>query len=749
MTNTAAIYLGSLKDPLWTKARYCLAPIFLLLIYLVGNPRGYANTYATWKTTAFTSPDQANSNVSAESANPSQDGISNLMKYALGLDPYQNQGSGLPSFSVITQSGTSYPALTYSVSSLDPPTDLLYTPQVTTDLQTWTQANISLYSTTGPAGAGAPYYYTYMASVPLAFNPRAFMRLQVVETAVISLASGTLSSPQPVSITSPSGAKLCYTIDGTTPSLSSILYSGPFTISSSETVKVQAYNGTQPYGGVVVANYSLNTTTYPVPSAAPSTPTGLVATAGGSAVILNWTNPATNAGFILLQEENSSGVWVTIATLGPSVTSYTIANLISESNYAFRILALNSAGESAAVSTSALAGYWTPPASVPLPSISSTTYSITTYGALTSSTNNATAIQSAINAASAAGGGIVQVPSGTYLSGPLTLLSKVNLNLASGAILMMLPYGTWPSGTTPFITCNSGVTDVEISGSGTINGQGQAWWTAFAASSTVTRPQEVVLNHATRVEITGITLTNSPEEHIWVKEDTDVTVTGITIHTLAVSGQATDANTDGIDISSNDVGIYNCSITDGDDNLVLGGAYIDVENCTFGVGHGCSIGSITTSGVSYATVNNCTFTATTAGIRMKSERGRGGLVEYLAYTNLKMTSVTDPIYISSYYPTLPSSPSSDPAQAVTSTTPIWEHIEIENLTVTGSPNAGLLWGLPEELISDVTFSNVKLTATTGMDIYNATGIAFVNGSSISVSSGAREIEYNASVTGAP
>src|SRR5580698_5205004 len=85
-----------------------------------------------------------------------------------------------------------------------------------------------------------------------------------------------------------------------------------------------------------------------------------------------------------------------------------------------------------------------------LPSIPSGTYNITSYGASTSSANNAAAIQKAINAAAAAGGGTVQVPSGTFLSGPINLTNKINLNLASGATLEMLAYGTWP-GNTPFI----------------------------------------------------------------------------------------------------------------------------------------------------------------------------------------------------------------------------------------------------------------------------------------------------------
>lgn len=391
------------------------------------------------------------------------------------------------------------------------------------------------------------------------------------------------------------------------------------------------------------------------------------------------------------------------------------------------------------------AQYWTTPAPVTLPSIPSGTYNITSYGAATSSSNNASAIQKAISAASAAGGGTVVVPSGTFLSGPITLASHINLNLASGATLKMLAYGTWP-GNTVFISA-SNCTDLEISGSGTIDGQGQAWWTAFASNSSLLRPQEVSLGNSTRVEITGIHLQNSPEEHIWVKGDTDVTISGITIYTVPASGQSPAKNTDGVDITATNAYFVNDSITCGDDNIAMSGKYIDIESCTFGIGHGCSIGSITSNGVSFVTVHSCTFSGTTSGIRMKSARGRGGVVQYLAYNNNTMTSVANPIWISSYYPSDPSDPTVDTAQTVTSTTPIWKHIKITGLTATGSTNGGTIYGLPEEKVSDVTLDNVKISATTGMRIFHASSIVFQNGSSVSVSSGYPVTVYDASVSG--
>jgi polygalacturonase len=383
---------------------------------------------------------------------------------------------------------------------------------------------------------------------------------------------------------------------------------------------------------------------------------------------------------------------------------------------------------------------------VALPAIGAGNFNVTTYGAAgDGKTDDTTALQAALTAAGKAGGGTVVVPAGTYLSGPITLSSGTRLELSAGAEVEMLPMASYP-GATAFITAKS-AHDIALTGSGTIEGQGQAWWNALTATPTLARPQEVSFSNSTRVLISGIRLQNSPEEHIWVKGDTDVTVKGITISTLAMSGQHAPNNTDGVDINANGVFFCNNDIACGDDNVVMEGTNIYVAYSTFGVGHGCSIGSITQGGVSAVTVDHIAFDGTTAGIRMKSERGRGGLVENLTYSNLTMTNVESPVDIASYYPTLPTDPTTDTAQAVTATTPEWKNITIKNVTVAGSANAGTLWGLPEAKISTVVFDNVRIQATTGMEIFHATGVSFTNGSTVTVKSGAAVTTYDATVSG--
>ena len=386
------------------------------------------------------------------------------------------------------------------------------------------------------------------------------------------------------------------------------------------------------------------------------------------------------------------------------------------------------------------------PGVVPLPTIGTSTFNVTTYGAAgDGKTDDTSALQAALTAAGAAGGGVVSVPAGTYLSGPISMSSGTRLDLASGAVLEMLPMASWP-GTTPFIAADN-AHDIALTGAGTIEGQGQAWWNALTATPSLTRPQEVSLSNSTRVLIRGIRLQNPPEEHIWVKGDTDVTITGITIETLAVSGQHAPNNTDGIDVSAKGVFFCGNSVACGDDNIAMSGSNIYVGYSTFGVGHGCSIGSITQNGVSSLTVEHMTFNGTTSGIRMKSARGRGGLVTGLSYSNITMTNVENPVYITSYYPTLPTDPTTDTAQAVTATTPQWQNITIKNLTVTGSSVAGILWGLPEAPISTLVFDNVNIQASKGMDIFHATGVSFVNGSTVTVTTAPAVIVSDATVTG--
>jgi polygalacturonase len=370
-------------------------------------------------------------------------------------------------------------------------------------------------------------------------------------------------------------------------------------------------------------------------------------------------------------------------------------------------------------------------------------FNITAYGAVgDGSTDNTTAIQNAINAAAAAsGGGTVEVPApGVFLSGPITLGSKVNLQIDSGATLEMLPmaeFTAYSEGTTYFIYVNN-VTDVEISGSGTIDGQGAAWWSPKASS----RPYMIYFNKVNRVLVQNVTLQNPPEMHIVFKSsDGNITIQGITINTPV------SPNTDGIDLVGTNCLVQNCSISDGDDNVALGSSSSSavssdtlITNCTFGIGHGVSIGSNTAGGVSNLTVINCTFNGTTYGIRMKSDNatsggsGEGGVAQNLNYFNLGMTNIVEgAIVIYSYYSEYGTPIGFTPTMASTQsvgtvTIPIWRNITISNLTATvaNGGTAGIIWGRIEAPVTNVLLSHVNITAPGTFDLYNVRGFQFTD-----------------------
>jgi autotransporter-associated beta strand protein len=395
----------------------------------------------------------------------------------------------------------------------------------------------------------------------------------------------------------------------------------------------------------------------------------------------------------------------------------------------------------------------------PLPNIPSLSTNATDFGAFGDGvSNNAPAIQAAINAVAASGGGTVIVSAvGTltnYLSGPLTLASKVCLQIDTNTVLRMLPMNSWPLATTPFIKA-SNLHDIEINGAGIIDGQGANWWSPVASS----RPDFIDLSGCFNALIQNVTLQNPPTFHLMLKgNNVNLTIQGITINTPNNS-----PNTDGMDLASTNVLIRNCTINCGDDNIEIGGsgaaADITISNCTFGTGHGLSIGSITSGGVHDLIVSNCAFNGTEYGIHMKSDRDRGGPVQNLRYLDLTMTNVSFPIAIYSYYHEIgspsssitvsPSMASTDVAQTVTGTTPIWRDVIISNVTAgaTGGNIAGIIWGLPEMAVSNFTLCNVSISAPTKtFQLYNAQAIQIIDSQLGGPVSADTLTLYNAQVT---
>lgn len=389
-----------------------------------------------------------------------------------------------------------------------------------------------------------------------------------------------------------------------------------------------------------------------------------------------------------------------------------------------------------------------PPAlpTIPRPNIPDKRFSIADYGAVGDGmTMNTDAFSKAIAACAAAGGGTVVVPPGKFLTAAFELTSSLNLHIEKDATILFsnkfddykLTRDRYPD----LITATN-VHDLAITGEGTINGQGKPWWDEFLKTKGAPaevekmphRPFMIVIRGCERLLVQGVTLTNSPMFHLVPSACRDVIIENITIRS---PGDA--PNTDGLDPSGWNWLVTNCTFDVGDDCIAIkptgkppeGRLAVEdfyVTNCTFKHGHGMSVGGQTPAGLRRLVVRDCTFENTDAGIRLKANRGSGGLVEDCLYENLTMKNVKVPIYITSYYPErgIPKVITGDTGQPVNATTPIWRNIRITNVTAEGGTTAGRMVGVPEMPISDVVLTNVKISAGKPFQIWNAKGVRFVS-----------------------
>ena len=411
---------------------------------------------------------------------------------------------------------------------------------------------------------------------------------------------------------------------------------------------------------------------------------------------------------------------------------------------------------------------WTAVELPQLPAITSAnTLNIKDYGASTSAADNTKAIQKALDAVPTTGGMVV-IPAGTWMFGStdqmtsktevLSIKSKTVLHLCAGATLKLVEYGKAPNNKTVFIGCkNKGknVTDVVIEGEGEtsiIDGQGARWWLAKEQSKTFNPGAMIRFEQGQRFLLRNFKIQNTPGVNITISNSGKAS--HATIHGVTISEPASEAgkgkashNTDGVSIWGPYVNIYNCNISNGDDNVVCDNdaQYIHVWNCDFGTGHGASIGSYTKN-IKHVWFDNITMNGTTAGIRMKTGINsdgtlRGGGEEDWKFTNFTMTKVKNPLSIDCFYDkNYNSDPAVDKAnaRALDSTTPTYNGIYLQNVKTTDvcDGNAIFFVGRPESHIKNVTLDNVQISAKKGIDIRFVDNLVFKNGSKITVSSGA-------------
>ena len=410
---------------------------------------------------------------------------------------------------------------------------------------------------------------------------------------------------------------------------------------------------------------------------------------------------------------------------------------------------------------------WTAVALPQLPAITAAnTFNITSYGASTSSADNTKAIQKALDAVPSTGGMVV-IPAGTWMFGStdqmtsstevLSIKSKTILHLCAGATLKLVEYGKAPNNKTLFIGCkNKNQSDIVIEGEGVtsvIDGQGARWWLAREQKETFNPGAMIRFESGQRYLLRNFKIQNTPGVNITISNSGKAS--HATIHDVTISEPASEAgagkashNTDGISIWGPYVNIYNCNISNGDDNVVCDNdaQYIHVWNCYFGTGHGASIGSFTKN-IKHVWFDQITMNGTTAGIRLKTgsdktnnviTKLRGGGEEDFKFTNFTMTNVKNPFSMDCYYDKeYNADPAVDKAnaRALDSTTPTYNGILLQNVKTTDvcSGNAIFLVGRPESHIKNVTLDNVQINAKKGIDIRFVDNLIFKNGSKITVS----------------
>jgi polygalacturonase len=444
------------------------------------------------------------------------------------------------------------------------------------------------------------------------------------------------------------------------------------------------------------------------------------------------------------------------------------------------------------------------------PKFKKDTLSIVKFGAVPDGlTLNTKSINNAIDAMNKKGGGVVLVPSGLWLTGPVVLKSNINLSLAAGATLLF----TKDKGEYPLVASNweglpqmrnqspvsaNDASNIAITGKGIIDGNGDVWraigkdrltenqWKLRVASGGMVsddqrswypsenfykaskmknpgaispekdaafyasvkdflRPNMLVLTKCKYILLEGVTFQNSPA---WCLHP--LMCENLTVRDVHVKNPWNAQNGDGIDVEScKNVLIENSVFDCGDDGLCMKSGRdeegrkrgmatenVIIRNCTVYAAHGgFVIGSEMSGGARNIYVSNCTFMGTDIGLRFKTTRGRGGVVENIFIDNIHMKDIVgEAILFDMYYMAKDPVPAVGEQRAlpvvemkpVDETTPIFKNFHISNVYCSGASKGIFVRGLPEMHIKDIVLENMVLQARKGFDVQEATGITFRN-----------------------
>jgi polygalacturonase len=438
------------------------------------------------------------------------------------------------------------------------------------------------------------------------------------------------------------------------------------------------------------------------------------------------------------------------------------------------------------------------------------TFNIIKYGAVPNGiTLNTESINAAINACSAKGGGVVLIPQGLWLSGPIVLKNNVNLHINRAALVQFTDdknqyklikgnYEGHPAMRNESPLSGTNLENIAITGEGIFDGNGQVWraigkeriteseWRQLVASGGVVssdgkawypsesyvkglktknagviepgkalrdyedvkdffRPNLLVLTNCKTVLLQGATFQNSPA---WCLHP--LMCENLTVRNVHVKNPWNAQNGDGIDVEScKNVLIENSVFACGDDGLCMKSGRdaegrkrgmptenVIIRNCTVYAAHGgFVVGSEMSGGVRNIYVSNCTFDGSDIGLRFKTTRGRGGVVENIFIDSIYMKDIpAEAILFDMYYMARDPVPAAGEKRelphvelkAVDETTPIFKNFHINHVYCNGAAKGIFVRGLPEMHVKDIVLENMVLQAKKGFDVQEASGITFRN-----------------------
>ena len=431
---------------------------------------------------------------------------------------------------------------------------------------------------------------------------------------------------------------------------------------------------------------------------------------------------------------------------------------------------------------------------VKLPEIPSYTVNIKDFGGVgDGGTVNTEAFAKAMKHLDSKGGGKLVVPAGIWLTGPIQFENCTELHVEQGALVLFTKdFDAYPMVSTIYEGNTSQKKmaplwawekhDVAITGSGAFDAQGQAWrpskkgkftkaqWKELTSGKGVElkgvwypdakddemagkpgnpdmrrvtqRPVLLEFTSCKRVLLRDATFSNSPAWNTHPLKCEDVTIDHVTIRNPWYA-----QNGDGLDLEScNRVIIRNSTFDVGDDAICIKSGKnkegrdwkmpcqnVLIEGCTVLHGHGgFVIGSEMSSGARNIYVNNCLFNGTDTGLRLKSTRGRGGIVENIYVNNINMVDIKgDAFTFDLYYANKPvagkaddDSSSKDAVPAVTEETPCFRNLYISNIICQGAKRGIYFNGLPEMPLDNLVLKNSLFVCDKGAEMHYARNIVF-------------------------